>query len=395
MVFTKQGLAIVKNYPLSDDTWGKDEIDAIHEVIESRQFTMGSKTKEFEQKFANYFGVKYAVMVNSGSSANLVAIAALYYSGKLQRGDEVIVPAVSWSTTYYPISQYGLKLIFVDIDQDTLNLDLLMVEKAISKRTKAIFAVNLLGNPNNYEILIDICKRNDLILIEDNCEALGAKYNGRYTGTFGAIGTFSTFFSHHICTMEGGIAVTNDEELYHYMLSIRAHGWTRNLPEGSNLYEKSADSFYESFNFIIPGYNLRPLEIEAAVGIKQIEKIDDIIEKRRINAKYFADIFNNNKNISIQKEIGFSSWFGFALVLRNKYEGKRDLIVKKLMKNNIEVRPIVAGNFTKNPVIKYMDYEIIGKLQNANYIHENGFFVGNHSIEIEKELGHLFNQFSE
>ena len=377
-------------YPLSDNTWDQEEIDAINAVVESRQFTMGLKTKEFEEKFAKYFGIKYAIMVNSGSSANLIAIAALFYTGKLKKGDEVIVPAVSWSTTYYPLHQYGLKLKFVDIDIDTLNIDVNQIENAISKHSKAIFVVNLLGNPNDFDRIINICNKYNLLLIEDNCEAMGAKYNGKYTGTFGAIGTFSTFFSHHICTMEGGVAVTDDEELYHYMLSLRAHGWTRDLRKESKIYQKSDNEFYESWNFILPGYNLRPLEIEAAIGIKQIEKIAKIVKTRRKNADYFVEMFKDNKNISIQKEIGDSSWFGFAIIVKNELKGKRDKIVEKLKENGIEVRPIVAGNFTRNPVINFMDHEICGNLDNADYIHDNGFFIGNHSVEIKEELDYLF-----
>jgi CDP-6-deoxy-D-xylo-4-hexulose-3-dehydrase len=213
-------------YPLSKDTWDEEEIKAINEVIESKRFTMGPKVKEFEEKFADYFGVKYAIMVNSGSSANLLAIAALIYSGKLNGGDEVIVPAVSWSTTYAPLQQFGLKLKFVDIDLYTLNISIEELEKAITEDTKAIFLVNLLGNPNDFDKINNLIKGKDIILLEDNCESMGAKYKGKYTGTFGLLSTFSTFYSHHICTMEGGVVTTNDEELYHYMLSIRAHGWT-------------------------------------------------------------------------------------------------------------------------------------------------------------------------
>lgn len=383
---------IEMKYKLSDDTWDKNEIEAIQEVIESGKFTMGAKTQEFEEKFANFFGSKYAVMVNSGSSANLLAIASLVYSGKLHKGDEVIVPAVSWSTTYFPLFQHGLKLIFVDINLETLNIDITKVEAAITKQTKAIFAVNLLGNPNDFDKLNNICLENNLLLIEDNCESLGAKYKDKFCGTFGVLGTFSTFFSHHISTMEGGVVITNNEELYHYMLSIRSHGWTRNLPKTSKLYKKSSDSFYESFNFILPGYNIRPLEIEAAIGIKQIDKIDKIIETRRKNRDLFISLFNDNKNVLTQKETGKSSWFGFALILINKLEGKREQIINKLTSNGIEVRPIVAGNFTKNPVIKYMDYEISGKLINADYIHENGFFVGNHSVDIVDEIQYLHRE---
>ena len=186
--------------------------------------------------------------------------------------------------------------------------------------------------------------------------------------------------------MEGGVLVTDNEELYHYMLSIRSHGWTRNLPENSKLYCKSSNNFYESFNFILPGYNLRPLEIEAAVGIEQINKIEDIVNNRRSNAKTFIKLLKGNPNIIIQKEIGMSSWFGFSIVLVNKLEGKRNEIIEILNNNGIEVRPIVAGNFTRNNVIKYMDYEISGELINADYIHDNGFFVGNHSKDITKYM---------
>ncbi len=375
-------------YGLSDDTWGPEEYQAINDVIESRQFTMGSQVKAYEKKFALKVGARHAVMVNSGSSANLIAIAALVIDGRLNKGDEVIVPAVSWSTTYYPLHQYGLSLRFVDININTLNMDVNAFEQAITKRTKAIFAVNLLGNPNEYLKISSLCKKFNLILIEDNCEALGAKYKGKHTGSFGIIGTYSTFYSHHICTMEGGVAVTNDDDLYHLMLSIRAHGWTRDIPSESKIYTKSEDEFYESFNFIIPGYNLRPLEMEAAIGIHQLDKLETFIENRRSNAN-FLRIKISNPNILLQTEIGKSSWFGFSLVLMNDLRGTRDSVVQTLKRAGIEARPIVAGNFTKNSVIEYFDYSISGTLTNADIIHENGMFVGNHSVKIEENIGSL------
>lgn len=381
-------------YPLSDDTWGKEEIEAINNVIASRSFTMGAKTHEFEEMFSEYFGAKYAVMVNSGSSANLIAIAALIYSGRLSNGDEVIVPAVSWSTTYFPLYQYGLKLIFIDIDINTLNIDINQIEDAITQKTKAIFAVNLLGNPNEYDDINKICKKHNLILIEDNCEAMGAKYKGKYTGTFGIIGTFSTFYSHHICTMEGGMAITNDEELYHYMLCLRAHGWTRDIPQSSKIYQKSGSEFYESYNFILPGYNLRPLEIEAAIGIEQLKKLGEFIKIRRQNAAYFMKVVYDNVNTLVQKEIGQSSWFGFSIVLINDLKDQRDKIINKFNNNGIEVRPIVAGNITRNNSVKYLDYKINNSLKNADYIHENGFFIGNNTLDITKEIAYTINLIS-
>ncbi|GAA0714288.1 DegT/DnrJ/EryC1/StrS aminotransferase family protein [Aquimarina litoralis] len=366
-------------YTLSDNTWDNKEYEALQEVIDSGFFSMGEKVKAFEEAFAKKFNVEYAVMSNSGSSANLLAIAALVYSNKLKKGDEVIVPAVSWSTTYYPLSQHNLKLKFVDIDRDTLNIDINKLEEAITPNTKAIFAVNLLGNPNDFDALQRICDQHNLILVEDNCESMGANYKNKPLGTIGTLGTFSTFYSHHICTMEGGVTVTNDKELYHYMLSIRSHGWTRHLPDDSDIYTKKDDSFYESFNFIMPGYNLRPIEMEGALGIEQLKKLDTIIDQRRENAKYFKEQIKDLEGYITQDEIESSSWFGFAILMSGKNKGKRAELIKVLDAAGIDVRPIVAGNFTRNRAIEYMDYEISGNLENADYIHEEGFFVGNHS----------------
>lgn len=366
-------------FKLCDDPWGKEEIQAINKVIDSNMYTMGSNVKEYERQFALKFGSKYAVMVSSGSTANLLSIAALVYSKRLPRGSEVIVPAVSWSTTYAPLEQFGMKLIFVDIDKDTLNIDLSCLEKSITKQTKMIFLVNLLGNSNSFDEIFQIASENNIIVIEDNCESLGAKYKNKYLGTYGLLGTYSTFYSHHMCTMEGGVVVTDDKELYEYMLAIRAHGWTRNLPSDSTIYKRKEDPFYESFNFIVPGFNLRPLEMEGAIGIEQLKKIDSMIEQRRRNAEYFMKQVSQFKNIRIQREVGESSWFGFAIVLEGELKGKRDYIVDSLRHSNIECRPIVAGNFTRNKVIEFFDYSIPYKLDNADDIHYNGFFIGNHS----------------
>lgn len=378
-------------YKLCDNPWNQEEIEAIQSVVKSDMYTMGKKVATFEAEFAKHFGVKYAIQVNSGSTANLLAIAALVYSGRLERGSEVIVPAVSWSTTYAPLEQYGMKLIFVDINKETLNLDIDSVRKAISERTKMIFAVNLLGNSNDYDELLHICEEHSILLIEDNCESLGAKYNGKYLGTIGLLGTYSTFYSHHMCTMEGGVVVTDDRELYEYMLAIRAHGWTRNLPADSVIYDKKEDSFYESFHFIVPGFNLRPLEMEGAIGLKQLEKIDKMIETRRTNAAYFCQKMQKYNDIRIQKEVGESSWFGFSMILTGKLAGKRALLVEKLKNAKIECRPIVAGNFTRNPVIKFMDYEIPSPLMNADEIHEQGLFIGNHSGDNREQVDYFIS----
>jgi len=378
-------------YSLSNDTWDTREMEAAHKVIDSRFFTMGANVKQYEKAFADKFGTKYAVMSNSGSSANLLMMAALLYSGRLKRGDEVLVTAVSWSTTYFPISQMGFKLRFVDIHLGTLNVDADALETAITPATKAVMLVNLLGNPNEFDRIQTICEEHGLLMLEDNCESMGASYHGKSAGTFGLIGSFSTYFSHHLCTMEGGMNVTDDEELYHYMLSIRSHGWTRHLPDDSPIYKKLEDPFYESFNFIMPGFNLRPLEIEAATGLEQLKKLDSFIEQRRRNAALFKKRISAETAFLTQQEIGASSWFGFAIILPEKMKGKRDAFTDALRAAEIEVRPIVAGNFARQKALSFLDYSISGELKNADYIHENGFFVGNHSIEMEDSINLLID----
>ena len=380
-------------FPLATSTWNDAELIAMRQVIDSGNFTMGEKVKRYESEFADTFDCKYCVMVNSGSSANLLMIAALMYtkdnSLKLSKGDEVIVPAVSWATTYFPITQHGLRIKFVDIDLKTLNFNLDDLEQAISPKTKAIFCVNLLGNPNDFANILTLCEQHNLILLEDNCEAMGAKYLSKHCGSFGVMGSFSSYFSHHISTMEGGCIITDNEELYHILLSLRSHGWTRQLPALNHVTEiKSDNDFLESFNFVLPGYNLRPLELSAAIGLEQLKKLDEIVEGRRKNAKIFNNLFQDCESIQIQSEIGESSWFGFSLIFKPNGNMARDEAIIRLRNNNVETRPIVAGNFTRNPVIDLLDVVPVNQkyLKNANFLHDNGLFVGNHHYDIEPQL---------
>lgn len=374
-------------YPLATATWGEAEQAAMQRVIASGMYTMGENVKTFEHDFANHVGSQHCVMVNSGSSAILLMVAALCYTKnpklKLNRGDEVIVPAVSWSTTYYPLYQYGLKIKFVDIDLETLNYDLNQLETAVTDKTRAIMAVNLLGNPNDFNRINEIIADRDIVLLEDNCESMGATFQGKQAGTFGVMGGYSSFFSHHISTMEGGLIVTDDEELYQILLSLRAHGWTRNLPKHNLVCsEKSDDPFEESFRFVLPGYNVRPLEIEGALGIEQVKRLPMLIEERRKNGKLLQAAMANHPDLIIQKEIGESSWFGFSLVIRPNSKLTRKALVAKLNELGFECRPIVAGNFAKNEVVKYFNSEVHGTLKNAEHIDQNGLFVGNHHYPI-------------
>ena len=379
-------------YPLASSTWDEKEIEAINGVIAKDMYTMGAGVKQFEEDFAKYVNSKYAVMVNSGSSANLIAVAALFFTKnpKLKRGDEVIVPAVSWSTTYYPLAQYGLKLKFVDVDLHTLNFDLEQLKNAVSDNTKMILAVNLLGNPNNFDAINEIIGDKDIILMEDNCESMGAEFKGKQTGTFGLVGTYSTFYSHHMATMEGGLIVTDDEEMYHVMVCLRAHGWTRHLPKENHVSNKSDNAFEESFRFILPGYNVRPIEMSGVIGVEQLKKLPSFLEYRRKNAELFVSLFENHKDFYIQKDIDNSSWFGFSFILKPESTLDRAEIVKKLEANQIDCRPIVTGDFTKNEVLKHFDYEIFGEMKNAQYLDKKGFFVGNHQVDLTQEIHHLF-----
>lgn len=377
-------------YSLATSSWGDEEIKAIQSVIESDMYSMGPKVAKYEKEFASYFGAKHAVMCSSGSTANLIMTAALFYTKppRLKQGDEIIVPAVSWSTTYFPLQQYGLRLKFVDIDAETLNYNLSDLKEAITKQTKAVMAVNLLGNSNDFDAIFEIIAEKDIVLIEDNCESMGAKFNGKYTGTFGVMGSFSSFFSHHISTMEGGMVVTDDEELYHVLLCLRAHGWTRNLPKNNRVFNKSDNWFEEAFRFVLPGYNVRPLEMSGAIGSEQLLKLDGFINQRRKNAEHFIALFKDDNRFIIQKELGESSWFGFSLIIKN-LKLNREKIIEVLTKANIDSRPIVTGDFTKNEVMRFFDYDKYNSLPNADQLHHNGFFVGNSQEPLISELNYL------
>lgn len=376
-------------YPLATTTWNDDEYAAMQRVIESGRFTMGPEVQAFEAEFAAWHDNKFAVMVNSGSSANLLMIAALFFreTAPLKPGDEVLVPAVSWSTTYAPLSQYGLTVRLVDIDSETLNFDLQALNEAVSDRTRLIFAVNLLGNPNDFAAINDIIGARDITLIEDNCESLGAEFSGRKTGTFGLMGSFSSFFSHHISTMEGGVILTDNEDIYHILLSLRAHGWTRNLPPETRIAgTKNPDDFFESFRFILPGYNVRPLELSGAIGREQIKKLDRLILGRRRNAELFMQLLDDHPLLLPQREIGNSSWFGFSLIIKPDVGYSREELRKELDDIGVEYRPVVAGNFASQAMLSYMNVKGQTNLPNADAIQQRGLFIGNHHYDVSRQL---------
>ena len=341
-------------YSLTSDTWDTREIKAINKVIKSKVYTYrGEYVKKFEKRFANFFGTKYSVFVNSGSSANLLSISSLFFKKEnpLKRGDEVIVPTLGWSTTYHPLQQYGLKLKFVDIDLETLNV------------------------------------KSEDILMEDNCESMGAKINNRFTGTFGIVNTFSTFFSHHISTIEGGVITTNNKEIYNILLSLRSHGWTRD--NENNFYLKKFQKNYEDYCFVLPGYNVRPTNLHAAIGLEQLKKLKKLIKIRNKNHEFFIKNFKDDDRFIIQKLNGKPSSFAFTMIFKKKYLNLKTKILKKLKKNKIEYRLITGGSFFQHPVKKYFKYSLFNGSKNVDYLHKNGFFVGNHPRNLKNEIIYL------
>ena len=366
-------------YKLSEDTFNDKEFKSVKDLfINKQKLTYGNNVVKLEKKIAKIHNRKYCIMVNSGSSANLLGVSSLVYDKKfdLKYGDEVIVPSMSWSTTYAPLIQFGLKLVFVDIDIRDFNININLIEKAITKKTKAIFTVNILGLSCNYTALKKISKKNNLIMMEDNCESFMSSHKKKIAGSFGIFSSLSSYFSHHFSTIEGGYLLTDDFRLYCTGLSLRSHGWTREQPSNSYLMKKKYSNFENKFKFHLPGYNLRPTEIAAVIGLEQLKKIKSFIINRKKNANYFYKVFNNGKNYFLQKYDKESSYFGFAIVLKKQ---KRSVIINKMEEIGIESRPIISGNFINNPVLKYSKYRIGSKIDAVKKIDTNGFMIGNRS----------------
>jgi CDP-6-deoxy-D-xylo-4-hexulose-3-dehydrase len=378
-------------YELAVETWGPEEHAAIQRVVASGRFTMGPNVAAFEEAFARYHNSRYAVMVNSGSSANLIAVAALFYKKDrpLQRGDEVIVPAISWATTYHPLQQYGLKMKILDVELETINMDVSRLAEAIGPRTRAIMGVSILGNPAALDVTRRFADEHGLYFIEDNCESMDAEIGGKKAGTFGHISTFSSFFSHHISTMEGGLLVTDDPELHALAKSLRNHGWVRDVPEDAGVYEKRDDDFYEAYRFILPGYNVRPIELSGAIGVEQLKKLPAMTAARRKNLALFQRLFGGDNRLVIQRENGKSSAFSFTMMPNPSLGITRDPILAALKKADIGYRIVTGGCITRHDVIKHYDYTTLGDLPNANYVHDQGFFVGNHPFDLTPQIEKL------
>ncbi len=376
--------------PLNAASYDWEEAIESYESILTTRVTMGKKVEQFETMFANYIGSKYAVMVNSGSSANLLALSFLTnpaLKDRIKPGDEIITPAVTWATTVFPIINCGATPVLVDVDLETYNINVQEIEKAITDKTKAIMIVHLLGNPCDMNKIMEIAKNKNLIVIEDSCEAHGAEYNGNKIGNFGDLATFSFFFSHHISTIEGGMILTNNEEYAELARGMRVFGWIRDLKNKVEIAEKYPE-IDERFLFNNMGYNFRPTEIQGGFGIHQMRKLEYFINIRRENAEYWFNTLKQYSDYLLLHEERKNTrhvWFGYPITIKPNAPFTRKKLVDFLEGKGLETRPIMAGNIDEQPVMKLYNYRKVGNLENSRFIMRNSFFFGNHQGIGKKE----------
>ncbi|MDB2344837.1 aminotransferase class I/II-fold pyridoxal phosphate-dependent enzyme [Pelagibacteraceae bacterium] len=369
-------------YPLIENPYRKSDINEALKVLKSRRLTIGPITDKFQNSFTKKLGSNFSLMVNSGSSANLLALQCLinpYRKKRLKPGDEVLIPSLCWSTSLWPIIQSGLKPKFVDIDLDSLNINLNDLKKKISKKTKAILIVHVLGNCVDMSELMRIVKKHNLILIEDTCESLGTKYKNKYLGTFGDFSSFSFYSSHQISSGEGGMICCKNNDDHEIIKSLRAHGWSRGLKNEKKI--AAANKHLDSrFIFYNSGFNLRSTDIAASIGLNQFKDIDQFIKKRSINRDKILKIFK--KKIKMMKYLSFidannhvkASWFGIPILLSKKIN--RNKFLKKIEKLGVETRPIISGNFLKQPSIKKYKLNKKSNFKNSDIVNNHGFFIG-------------------
>jgi CDP-6-deoxy-D-xylo-4-hexulose-3-dehydrase len=368
---------------LVKDTINFDDVSNLIEWLKTNpRLTKGNLTVKFEKKWSEWLGVKYSVFVNSGSSANLAGIYSLILSERM-RNKKIVVPAVSWVTTVTPAIQLGLEPIMCDCDENNLGLNIDHLKQIIKdENPSAIILVHVLGLPNHLDEIISLCKENDILLIEDTCESIGSKYNGEKLGTFGDLSTFSFYFGHHMSTIEGGMVSTNDEDLYHILLSIRSHGWDRDLPQKKQveLREKyNINNFRALYTFYYPGFNLRATDLQAFIGLGQLDKLDMIVENRNKNfLRYKNEIKNPEWNVQ-EPEGSFVSNFSFPIITKNISK-----LVEELTDNDIECRPLICGSINEHPFW----YERYGHsdLPKSKRVHEYGLYLPNNHEMTEEEL---------
>ena len=362
---------------LVSDTIDKNDINSLVEWLsqdEIPRLTKGPLTIELEQKWAKKMRSKYSVFVNSGSSAILLTLAALKYHSKL-KNNTIIVPGLSWATDVSSPMLLGYDTYMCDCNLEDLSCDLNHLEELFQLHSPSAFIlVSPLGLVPNMDKIVLLCEQYNVLLLEDVCESMGSKYDDAYLGSFGMASFYSLYFGHHLSTIEGGFINTDDEELYHLLLMMRSHGWDRDLPEQTQkqLREEFQTSDFDSlYNFYVPGMNVRSTDLQAFIGLRAIDKLDNYSHKRRNNFHHYNNEIKNNILKLEEKQDDFTSSFAIPIVHK-----KRNDIVKELQDNNIEVRPLIAGNMATKPM--WYNENNIPSLPNCELVNEFGFYVPNH-----------------
>lgn len=356
--------------------------------LNGERFTNGPKVKEFEKLWSEWLGVKHSVMVNSGASSNYISIAMVK---ELVGTGEVIVPPIGWVSDISSVTQLGMQPVFVDVSPNDFNITAENIKNAITPDTKAIVLVHTLGFTAINDEIIEIAKKNNLILIEDCCEAHGATYKGKRVGSFGDISLFSFYFGHHITTIEGGIVCTNHNKLYDLAKLFRSHGLTREASkELQQEYQTNYPNLNPLFTFAVAGFNMRSSELNAVLGIEQMKRLDSNIEHRRKNLDIWLDNLDSSKFITFFTREGNSN-FALPLVMQNKSKDKLKDICSILEKESVEYRLGTAGggNQALQPFLENFPHKINGVLDQANYIHSNSLYVGNHTDLTEEQIINL------
>lgn len=394
--------------PLAANTLEDAEIAAALEALVRGPMTLGKRTLAFEREFAAAQGARDAVFVSSGSAANLLVLALLAYPDGLHEnapdpvlgpGDEVIVPAVTWSTTIWPVIQVGAVPVLADVDPQTLNLTVESVERAIGPKTKAVFAVHLLGNPAPVDALRELCDARGLTLIEDTCEALDAEISGKKAGTFGRAGTYSFYFSHHITTIEGGMVVCDSVEDADRLRALRAHGWTRHLsPARRQAVEAAHSDIDPRFLFVERGFNFRNTDVHAAIGRIQLQRSGEFLERRRQIAAAWGPARDALAGVFLPMKIEpGSSHFALPLVIDPAARVDRAALIEFLESKGVATRPLVAGNLARQPGMRAAPHRAADDLSGAQLLHERAIYIGIHSYMSDTELAlipQLLNEFA-
>jgi len=393
---TSNDLRVSVGYPAFDE---KEVISALDSLLNLR-ISQGKKVETFEKDFSSYVGTKYGIAVNSGSSANLLAICSLIESGMVKKGSEVIAPAATFTTVISPLIQYGLIPKFVDVEMDTYNIDPDEIEKAIDEKTGLILVVHSLGCPANIERIMEIAKKHNLPVMEDCCEAHGAEINGKKVGSFGDISTYSFFVAHNMTTGEGGIILTNNETLDSILRSIREFGRLKEYKENKRFYytDQKLKNYDERYIFTTIGYNVRMTDIAASLGIEQLKKLDSFNNRRVEIAKKYSEGLSKFSDYLILPKIpsnSFHSFYGYVIVVRENAKFNRLDLVRFLEENNIETRGFMGGNLILQPAYRGENIEIFGGLKNTNFILNNTFFIGCHPHISGKGVKHVINIFED